>query len=253
MKHDELRTLSVHKEHELLLKLEVAGLTDELADMIICSKDNELATKIVKLTENGGFEPTTSQKSAREIMSKNFFGIEEAIKYYGVNPTSQQRSALAEIPFSEAVLQECKDTHILIAIFPVSVLDIRGKVQDKKLFYSQDWYNKESFAKERKEIGWQLIRKEPVANSTSKNWEEQQALLNENEEVPSAQVMIYTIIGHFLNTGERLFEKIYVRTSSVGSDGFRVLVGGFDSDGLAVFVCWGGDRHVSLGVASARK
>jgi|SRR3989344_827495 len=35
--------ISVRKEHELLLKLEKAGLTDELAQRVISSKDNKLA------------------------------------------------------------------------------------------------------------------------------------------------------------------------------------------------------------------
>lgn len=43
------RTLSVHQEHELLMKLEDAGLSKEEAQLIIDSKDNELARKIVDL------------------------------------------------------------------------------------------------------------------------------------------------------------------------------------------------------------
>jgi len=246
------RTLSVHKEHELLLKLETAGLNEELAQRVIDSKGNDLATKVVRLIQNGGFEPTTSQKRAREIMGKNFFGVEEAIRHFGVNPTRQQLAALSEIPFSEAVLEQSKDTHVLVAVFPLSVLEIPGKV-DSKLFYDQWWYNKESFAKERGEVTWQLIRKTPVNNSTSKNWQEQQALLSKDDEVPSAQVMVYTIIGHYLATGERLFEHVYVRTSSVDLGGRRVAVGRFDSEGLDVVSHWDDNRYDYLGVSSARK
>lgn len=246
------RTLSVHKEHELLLKLETAGLTEPLAQKVIDSKGNELAAKVVKFIQNGGFEPTTSQKRAREIMGKNMFGVEEAIQHFGVNPTRQQILALSEIPFSEAVLQKAKDTHVLVAIFPLSVLEIRGKV-DSKLFYDQSWYNKESFAKERGEASWQLVRKTPVDNSTLKNWEEQLALIGEEDEVPTAQAMVYTIIGHYLATGGRLFEHIYVRTSSVVSDGDRVCVGDFDSFGLNVDSFWDDCRRAYFGVSSARK
>ena len=110
------RTLSVHKEHELLLKLETAGLSEPLAQKVIDSKGNELAAKVVKFIQNNGFELTTSQKRAREIMGRNFFGIEEAIQYFRVNPTRQQTLALSEIFFPEAVLQEKKDTHVLVAI-----------------------------------------------------------------------------------------------------------------------------------------
>jgi hypothetical protein len=83
------RTLSVHKEHEFLLKLEAAGLNDELAQRVIDSKGNELAARVVQLIHSGGFEPSTSQKRAREIMGRNFFGVEEAIKHFGVNPSCQ--------------------------------------------------------------------------------------------------------------------------------------------------------------------
>jgi len=246
------RIISVHNEHEFLLKLEKAGLTNELVQRVIDSKRNGLATKVVRLIQNGGFEPTISQKRAREIMGRSFFGVEEAIKHFGVNPTPQQLAALSEIPFSEAVLEQSKDTHVLVAVFPLSVLEIRGKVESK-LFYDQSWYNKKSFAKERGEVTWQLVRKTEVANSTSKNWQEQQALLSKDDEVPSAQVMVYTIIGHYLTTGERLFEHIYVRTFSVDSGGYRVSVGDFDSGGLGVDVYWDVSRDGGLGVSFARK
>lgn len=249
------RTISVHNEHEFLLKMEKAGLDDELAQKVIDSKGNYLATKVVRLIENGGFEPSTSQKRAREIMGRNFFGIEEAIKHFGVNPSRAQTAALSEVPFTEEVLESCKDTHVLVAVFPMSVLDIRGKVK-RNLSYSHEeaWYNKEAFAKDRGEIGWRLVRKTPVSDSTSKNWDEQQTLLDKREETPSAQVMVYTIVGHYLATGERLFENFCVQTtSSVVSDGGRACVGLFGRGGLFVGRWWGGDRCVSLGVSSARK
>ena len=155
---------------------------------------------------------------------------------------------------AEAELRECKDTHILVAVFPMSILDIRGNVpSDQCLFCNQDWYNKETFAKDHGEAAWRLVRKTPVTNSTSKTYDEQQALLAENEETPTARVMIYTIISHFLVTGERLFKNIYVRCSDVGPDGSRVCVGYFDSYGLGVAYYWDGDRHDGIGVASARK
>jgi len=191
---------------------------------------------------------------AREIMGKNMFGVEEAIRHFGVNPSKAQLAALAEIPFSEAVLTQCKDTHVLVAIFPLSILEIRGKVK-RGLFYSYEdsWYNKQAFAKDRGEVGWQLVRKTPVDNSTSKNWAEQQALLGKEDETPTAQVLVYTIIGQYLATGERLFEKIYVRTSSVDSGGDRVSLGDFGATGLKVFNYWDDIRHGGLAVSSARK
>ena len=198
---------------------------------------------------------TTIQKLAREIMGKNFFGVEEAVQHFGVTPTRAQLSALAEIPFTEAELRECKDTHVLVAVFQMSILDVRGK-DEQKLFYSQEdaWYNEQVFAKQKgNRTFWQLVRKTPVDNSTSKTWDEQQTLLVKNEETPTARVMVYTIIGHFLATGERLFENIYVRCSDVVSNGYRVVVGNFDAGGLNVSSYWDDHRHSRIGVASAQK
>ncbi len=225
------------------------------ADAVITrvNSNPEFVGRLAKFAISGGFEPTTSQKRAREIMGRNFFGVEKAIKHFGVNPIRQQFAALSEIPFSEAVLGHSKDTHVLVAVFTLSILEIRGKVQDKGLFYNQDCYNKKSFSKKHGEITWQLVRKTPVDNSTSQNWQEQQALLSKDDEVPSAQVMVYTIIGHYLATGERLFEHIYVRTSSVDSGGGRVSVGRFDSEGLGVSGGWGDSPYDFLGVSSTRK
>jgi hypothetical protein len=248
------RTLSVHKEHEFLLRLEMAGLSDTLAQKVIDSKDNDLGAKVVHLIMSGGFEPSISQKHARQIMGNNFFGVEEAIKHFGVNPSRQQLAALAEVPWGKKILTSYKDTHVLTAVFPMSILDIRGKIERSLSYGHEDsWYNKETFAKKRGAIGWRLVRKTPVQDSTSKNWNEQQALLSKSEETPSAQVMVYTIIGHYLVTDKRLFENIYVRTSSVDSGGNRVNVGHFDQGGFLIRGCWDGDRYGDLGVSSARQ
>jgi len=244
------RTLSVHKEHEVLLKLEAAGLNDKLAQKVIDSKGNDLAAKVVRLIQNMGFEPQASHKEARSIMGKNFFGVEEAIKHFGVNPSKQQFAYLAEVPFTEKVLKSVKDTHVLVAVFPMSILDIRGKVEHN-LFYGHDdaWYNKQAFAQDKGEIGWQLVRKEPITDSTNKTWNEQQAFLFKTEETPKAQVVVYCVIGHFLATGERLFENIFVRCSDLDSiGGHRV-----DAGGLSVSHYCDDGRLGYIGLSAAKK
>lgn len=226
------------------------------ADTIVekINTDEKVAERVATLCLNNGYEPSTSQVKARKIVGKNFFGIEEAQKHFGVTPTKAQLGYLAEIPFSEEVLTACKDTHVLVAVLPMTFLEVRGKVE-KKLFYSHEdaWYNNQAFANEKAELGWHLIRKTPVENSTAKNWKEQQAILSKDEETPTASVLVYTIIGHFLATGERLFEKVYVRTSSLASVGRRVDVGRFGAGGLDVSF-WNDDRRDDgLGVSASRK
>lgn len=202
-----------------------------------------------------------NQKRAREIMGRNFFGVEEAIKYFGVNPTSEQLSALSEIPFSEAVLEQARDTHVLVAVFPLSIFDIRGK-EKNKFFAGQDsdhLYSKgaeKSIIEERGEASWQLVRKTPVENSISKDWREQRVLIGKDDEIPTARVMIYTIIGYYLATGERLFENVLIRTSSYMDFGgycgsYPVVIGHFNQAGLRFD---GSTRALNnVGLASAKK
>ena len=230
----------------------------ENADTAVTRINTEpaFADRMASYAMNGGVESSASQTRAREIMGKNFFGIEEAIKHFGVNPSRRQIAALGEVPFSEDVLTACKDTHVLVAVFPISIVDIRNivkKLPDQTLFYNQDWYDDEAFANDKGETGWQLVRKAPIANSTGKTWNEQQALLSQDEETPKAQVMVYTIIGVFLATGERLFEKVYVRCVDLDSIGDRVYVGSFVGGGLGVDG-WGDDgRNDGIGVSAVGK
>ncbi len=254
MKNMVSRTLSVNKEYEFLSKLKGAGLNNDLAQKVIKSKGNDLAMKVIMLIQNAGFEATDRQKRIRKIMGNNFFGVEEAITHFGVNPNHQQLGALSEIPFSEAVLEQLKDTHILVAVFPLSILEIRSKV-DSGLFYGGNLWCGDSFTKKRGKVRWQLVRKNLVDNSTFKSWQEQQALLSKDDEVPSAQMMVYTIIGHYLNTGEQLFKHIYVRTSSVTSiisGGSHVIVG-FNSVSLDISVLGKNESDRYVGIAPSRK
>ena len=229
--------------------LREAGLPETALQMPI--DDPEMRNRLVRYWLSGGYEATTTQKLAREIMGKNYLGIEEAVTHFGVKPKRGELSTLAEILFTEAILRECKDTHILVAVFPLSINETRKQYSSS--FYNTNWFVKESFAKERGEVGWHLIRKSEVPNSTSKTWQEQQALLGNNEETPSARVMVYTIVGHYRNTGEKLFGNICVRCSDLVLNGYRVFVGYFDAYGLIVSVYWDDDRGSVIGVSTSRK
>ncbi len=204
------------------------------------------------------YNPTPSQIRAREIMGKSFLGVEKAVRHFGAVYTEEQLALLAEIPFLEAVLEECKNTHILVAGFPMTILGIRAKAPGKnpKTFYSckDAWYNSQTFAKDEKvEVRWYLIRKQAAANSTSKNFDKQKALLSKYEEVPRACELVYAVVLYFMATGERLLPNIYVRCSDMVSDGGRVYVGCFGAHGLGVDDGWDDGRRDDVGVSAARK
>lgn len=62
------RTLSVAQEHELLAKLEAAGLTSELAQRVIDSRGNKLAKAAVEFIGRDGQE-VVEQSREREVAS----------------------------------------------------------------------------------------------------------------------------------------------------------------------------------------
>lgn len=79
MKHIVSRTLSVHKEHEVLLKLEAAGLNDAIAQRVIDSPGNILAKRLVLLIADEPKETILEQigivkvKGAAEFVAKEKF------------------------------------------------------------------------------------------------------------------------------------------------------------------------------------
>jgi hypothetical protein len=201
------------------------------------------------------YQRSDAVKAAAEIMGTNFHGPEAAHGRIGVPFLSEYHEVAAAMPFSPEVLEACKDTHLLVWLAPLSLMEVWDK--QTKLFYSKSdpWYGKRaerSWSKAKITAGWYLVRKAEAPDSRFKNWTEQQQQLMSDEEVPSAGVMAQAILIHYLETQERLFENVYVRTSSVDSDGNRVLVGCFGADGLIVG-SWGGERVSHFGLASSRK
>ena len=196
---------------------------------------------------------------AQSILGTDFITPEEVSKARtSIVYTDEQITALAESLPSEDVLKWCKDNGYAVMPAPLtamSLLDVR-ELQSGHFSYSKTggWYADQKFAREDKtSFRWLAIRKTPVPNSTSKNWKEQGKLLSALEHVPNAAEMGWFITTYFEVRGTRLFESIYVRTSSVDSDGYRVYVGSFDDRGLIVY-SWSDDsRNSDVGVSSARK
>ncbi|MES2223789.1 MAG: hypothetical protein V4469_02535 [Patescibacteria group bacterium] len=194
---------------------------------------------------------------AQSILGVDFITPEEVAKARGAIYTDEQIKALAESLPSEDMLKWCKENGYAVMPAPpqaMSLLDVRSIKSDH--FYNKTgWrYADQKFAREDKtSFGWLAIKKTPVSNSASKNWDEQSKLLSALEKVPNAAEMSWFITTYFEVRGVRLFEGVYVRTSSLDSDGNHVLVGGFDSEGLGVDRYWANDRHDVLGVSASRK
>lgn len=180
---------------------------------------------VVSAEEEGRHGESTSKDNAQKIMGKNFFGDYEATIHFGVSPSEYQLDHLAEVPFGKGVLDSCKDTHILVAVFSPSVVEILEKVEPSHSFENM-FYKRLQFANYRGNVSWHLVRKNPFIGVKYKDWdEEQQESFLGKKGNPSARVMVHAIIGHFLSTGERPFEGVYARCSDEGPCDTRINVG----------------------------
>lgn len=179
-----------------------------------------------------------TEDTAREILGRNFFGSTECEKHFGA-----KLEEVPTIPYTADDLEAVKGTHVLVLVLPLSVNEIRAKHTELFLIKKNASYADGRFAIQKPDKAqWHLVRKTPGEGSTSKL-----------DETPRARVVIYTIIAHFLNHGERLFEKICVRCCDLYASGGRIDVGDFDADGLRVHSHWDGYLYYPLGIASSRK
>jgi len=231
------------------------NLDDASAQRIIARWDEVVSVMNAKICEIA-IDPEIAIakcKRAREIMGKNFLGIEEVTTHYGIAFGPAFRAELATIPFSEKTLEACKDTHLLVVGCPLTMLEVRAKAPKAFSSHSAAWYNDEGFAAdERVGIRWYLIRKDVVPGSRARNVGDQQALIADNEETPCGCELTYAVVLYFLATGERLFQKTYARCADLGSNNRRVAIGGFGPGGLMVVHEDWGQPAGDIGLASCR-
>lgn len=190
-------------------------------------------------------------------LGDDFISPEEVAAARGVSYTQEQLQQLADTLPTEEQLQWCKENDYALVAGPpneMSLLDVRSA--KSSLFYSEmgGWYANQPFAANDKVYcRWLAIRKTEVPDSLNKKWDAQQKLLFEHEEVPNAAEMSWFITTYYEVRGVWLFKDVYVRTSSVSSDGDRVDIGNFNEDGLRVNDCPDDHCNCYLGVAASRQ
>ena len=201
---------------------------------------------------------STDQKRAREIMGENFFGIEESKRFFGVNPSRWQIWRISRIPFSEEMLDACKDTHILSSVFPITIPDFYNKFGNTLFPYVSHYCknnlnyidHKGHLKKAVGETAWILLRKEPMFIGKSLMKIKTLSLLCKEDKVPTVLSIVYSMIGHFLKTGNRLFEKVSVLSSDVDSNCFHITVDFID--GIRLGACQYHKPNENIGLATIR-
>lgn len=195
----EERTLSVHQEHEFLARLERAGLTKELAQTIVGSKDNKVAQRVLKHLELCWHHYVLDPRlqSAAEIMGSNFIGPEVALDLFELPVPNSRVGSLHSCPYSEDTLRECVNDFVLIAVPPVSVRQIclsRQGVSSayhlpKKLLNKYGWVD-EPYDKSYQSV-WHLISKKPIHVKGPSGIEKLQSSLSDKEELSHVAIALY--------------------------------------------------------------
>ena len=123
---------------------------------------------------------------------------------------------------------------------------------NKDLFWSKNpWWRNELFADVKPEAGnYEFVFDKKTKNKT---FTDQKKMIERDFMVPHVAQVIEALINHYKKTGEKLLSDFYVRTNTLVSDGNRVIVGHFDSDGLRVDRYWDDDRNDLVGLSAARK
>lgn len=124
--------------------------------------------------------------------------------------------------------------------------------EDEAVFYDQDWYDDEEFAKQPLKAGFGLPTKEVLDDSLSKNWDEQQALLLSEERRREPIETAWDAILYYAATGKKILENTWDWTGQRTSGGYLVCVGDFGSDGLYVDGWHPGNANGLIGVCPAR-
>ena len=239
--------------------LEEEGLLDEVPHILINDKSARAqAVQYLNLLV-GSSSNIPNYQRARDILGDDFISPQEVAEVRGVRYTETQLARLQGTLPQKEVLKWARDNGFIVVAGPPSEMNLLGiRELNSQLFWSKSggWYanKKEKFAR-RDTVGtnWFVLRRNPVPASTRKSWGEQQELLSDAERVPNAAEQTYSVTTYFEVRGIRLVSNVYVRTSSVDSDGLRVGVGLFDGYGLLVGL-WSDDfRDDGLGVAAARK
>lgn len=216
----------------------------------------------------------TTQKIARAILGKNFFGIEEWKFFYGMELSNKQLRKLPEFPWSKKILyapcpfhkdKTVKETHFAflgIDFFkskPLTILkwhEIHPPgSQPRFIYYSPIlcWYNEEKFSKEYTcRLRWYLMPLEILPNSTEKSYQEQLTMLPPEYEVPLAIEEVTKLFLYYRKNHIYLNPTKAGRCQDITSDNQRVFVGLFDSSGLKIGRYWDGVDYY-FGLAASRK
>ena len=182
---------------------------------------------------------------SREIMGVNFIGPD----FFSMGAIPR----LSEVPFKKETLFRHRDSGLLAAVPPVSLLEMNADHRLKEMFYlrSNLWYADQMFAGD-ESPGWHLLPKKIKPIYFGKNWVEQTNLLPNGHRVATVQSAVYAMLAYYRATGEMLHKNIRLRCADVPfgrGSGQHVVV---NFTGRMIFIGWCDDMENApdLGLAT---
>jgi len=185
-------------------------------------------------------ERTTSVLVARQILDRNFIGIEELKKLHKYLPFKLPLES-PPIPYSVELLSKLKDDYMLILgvthtedNFEINLNYLRNNFgvnpdEAEPCFYNQDWYIKEEFLNTCLEERWYLVKKNIFEDSRSINPVDLVKLYN----FPKAVLCAYTFFVNWYHANEILWKHDFIWCSDQDHNGDRIYVGKYlDIDGI---------------------
>jgi len=126
---------------------------------------------------------TVKFKEAREILGQDALGPEEVKNAFGIELKPEQ---IPDIPYSKEDLEKAKQLGEMLVLRvdkapdgePLTMKKINELLIDEfeekgkgKILYNTDWYkNEDFFTKDTPKLEWKLVSKEPIPDSTSKDY-----------------------------------------------------------------------------------
>ena len=183
--------------------------------------------KIAKTGKESPGNGADNLARARKIMGSNYFGPEEASRFFGYD-LAKMREIFQQIPFPDELLSRCRDHCVLIAVPANSVAGIIKLTQANSIpVFAKENEDKTGFDIEgiercTTENEWHLVAKGTTAGIPD-------CCCGHAEEVSSedpfqsgemtAPVLLYSAVAYFLATGkgQHLFGDDFVGSSSLSS------------------------------------
>ena len=249
-----------------LKSLQDRGVTlERLAQL---RSDPAYAKRVAEFMIREGIETSADLRIVRAIMGDRIFGPEDWAALYNARLPKR----IPAFPWSEDVLKgpspfhkgkTVAETHFAFLGLaklngkPLTIAkwhELHPTMGQPRLYSDNPWYWNEQFVTDATcEFKWYLMPLDIVPDSERKIYQEQLALLPAEYDVPMAIAEVTKDILAFRKTGTYPNSNRYGRVLDVSSGGLRVLVGGFDGDGLSVGNYWDDGRDDDIGLAAARK